>query len=323
MIAIAGDIGGTKSWLALLENSVSSDSQIIYEARYQSCDFANIGALLHQFIKDASTTVAAVEQMVLAIPGPISGGVARLTNLDWRVSSSELCSQFSLKDVKIINDFQAVALGTLVLQHDDCLTMNAAPAGGNHIRLVMGAGTGLGVAYLYRDLDGRYIPIATEGGHVDFAPASEREIALLRYLQKRYSRVSYERILSGSGLVELYCFCAGTTPEEQQISAEWVNREASDAGDPVAVDALKLFATIFGRFAGNMALAYKPDDGLYLTGGVTAKVSRWLDSKEFMNSYLDKGRMVEVVRNIPLYLVRNERVGLQGAIASLNFDKLR
>jgi len=315
MMLIAGDIGGTKSLIALLQYNSPDDWRIIHEARYQSSDYRGIDGLLQQFLKDSDCPVDNLEQMVLAIPGPIADGACQLTNLNWMVSESELRSTFKLKSVTILNDFQAAALGTLSLQGDDYITLNHAQNGDNGVRLVLGAGTGLGMAYLHPDrVEGGYTSIATEGGHVDFAPATEQEFRFLQYLKKSYTRVSYERILSGSGLVELFCFCAGGAPEDFPVSAAWVNRAAAEKANPIAEEALTLFAAIYGRFAGNMVLAFRPGDGLYLTGGVTAKVSRWLDSKVFLDAYLDKGRMVDIVAQTPVYLVTNERLGLQGAI---------
>ena len=321
MISIAGDIGGTKSWLVALESDPRGSCQIIYESRYQSSDFKNINGLLHQFLQDSSCSGLGVEQMVLAVAGAVSEGLVGLTNLDWQISSSELQKDFSIKSVKLINDFQAAALGTLIFQPDDFITLNRGVKGDNGIRLVLGAGTGLGMAYLHSEEGGENpVAVATEGGHVDFAPANEREISLLKYLQKKYRRVSYERILSGAGLVELYYFSLGREPEGIPVTAEWVNRRATDGDNPTAQDAIMLFARIYGRFVGNMALIFRPGDGIYLTGGVTAKLAPWLDSSEFRDAYLDKGRMLNIVANTPLYLVTNERVGLHGALSALGFD---
>lgn len=319
MISIAGDIGGTKCWLVALQSDPQGLCQIIYESRYQSSDFKNINGLLHQFLQDSGCPGLTVEQMVLAVAGTVSDGVFGLTNLDWQISSNELQKEFSLKSVRLINDFQAAALGTLSLKSDDLITLNRAVKGDNSIRLVLGAGTGLGMAYLYSAESGA-VSVATEGGHIDFAPTDDREISLLKYLQKKYRHVSYERILSGAGLVNLYYFSLGKAPTAAPVTAEWVNRRAADGDDPTAQNAIMLFVKIYGHFVGNMALTFNPGDGIYLTGGVTAKLSSWLDSGEFRDAYLNKGRMLEVVAHTPLYLVANERIGLQGAIYALGFD---
>ncbi|MDH3354820.1 MAG: glucokinase [Chromatiales bacterium] len=320
MILIAGDIGGTKSLIALIRDNADGTKNNAYEKIYQSADYESIEALLRNFMIDSGCSDEIVEQIVLAVPGPVTDGVSRLTNLEWVVSEDELRTLFSIRNVKIMNDFQATALGTLSLQPEDYIILNDSHHCENRTRLVMGAGTGLGMAYLHGGNDDPCCtPIATEGGHIDFSPTNEREIELFQYFRKRYERVSYERILSGGGLAELFCFCAGRTLDDFHISAEWVNREATDEGNPIAQEAINLFATIYGRFAGNMVLAFNPGDGLYLTGGVTAKISGWLDSHEFRDAYLDKGRMSDVVKKTPLYLVTNERVGLQGAIEALKF----
>ncbi|MCW8888818.1 MAG: glucokinase [Gammaproteobacteria bacterium] len=316
MIVIAGDIGGTKSWLALLNVEAGRECSVINEARYRSTRFDNLDILIEQFLQDSEMTVDELKGMVLAIPGPVRDGSIQLTNLNWKLSATQIKERFSLSEVALINDFQAAALGTQTLVSVDYSKLNDAPeadGSGNGVRLVIGAGTGLGMAYLYKE-GLEYVPVATEGGHVDFAPVDDREIALLKYLQGRYRRVSYERILSGDGLVALYQFCVGNLTVESSETAEWINREATDGDNSAAVESLQLFASIYGRFVGNMVLALRPEDGVYLTGGVSAKVGQWLDSSEFKDAYLDKGRMLDIVAQTPVYLVTNERLGLQGAI---------
>jgi len=326
MISIAGDIGGTKCWMVALQGELQGGIQgphrTIYESCYQSRNFSNINDLMRQFLQDSNSPAASVGKMVLAVAGPVREGSVQLTNLDWQINSNQLQEDFSIQSVRLINDFQAAALGTLTINSDDFVTLNEGTQGDNGIRLVLGAGTGLGMAYLYMGEFGG-VPVATEGGHIDFAPTDEREIVFLRYLNKRYRHVSYERILSGTGLVELYHFCLGREPEGDPVTAEWINKAASDEDNPTAQEAIMLFVKIYGHFVGNMALAFRPGDGIYLTGGVTAKLRAWLDSGKFVDAYLDKGRMLDIVANTSLRLVTNERVGLQGAIAALEMDYMQ
>lgn len=322
MISIAGDIGGTKCWMVALQGELRGPHRTIYESCYQSRNFSNINDLMRQFLQDSNSSAASVGKIVLAVAGPVREGSAQLTNLEWQINSNQLQEDFSIRSVRIINDFQAAALGTLAINSDDFVTLNGAAQGDNGIRLVLGAGTGFGMAYLYMGESGG-VPVATEGGHIDFAPTDEREIALLRCLKNRFKRVSYERLLSGTGLVEIYYFCLGREPEGDPVTAEWINRAATDWGNPTAKEAIMLFVKIYGHFVGNMALAFRPGDGIYLTGGVTAKLRSWLDSGQFMDAYLDKGRMLDIVANTSLRLVTNERVGLQGAIAALEMDYMQ
>jgi len=321
MISIAGDIGGTKSWLVTVQTDANGESHLLYESRYQSLNFGNVNLLLQRFMKDSNIPKNGIDKMMLAVPGPVVDGSVMLTNLDWKISSTDLQREFSIKKTGLINDFQASALGTLSLEHNDIITLNDGATGDNGVRLVLGAGTGLGMAYLFTG-KGLSTPVATEGGHINFSPTDDREIELLRYLQRRYPRVSYERILSGDGLAELFYFISGTTMDEFPVTAEWVNMSATEKKNPFAIEALQLFSKIYGQFVGNMVLLFRPGEGVYLTGGVTAKVSQWLDSTEFKDAYLDKGRMLHVVAQTPLYLVTNERVGVQGAISALKLDTM-
>lgn len=322
MVSIAGDIGGTKSWLIALRCDINGMPQIIHESRYQSQRFENIDVLLHQFINELKISNGSVEQMVLAVPGPITSDTITLTNLNWQISAVDLQQQFAIPHVQLLNDFQATALGTLTLSDDGFSMLNSAKGGNNRIRLVLGAGTGLGMSYLYRK-DDDAVPVATEGGHVDFAPTDVQQIELLKYLQRKFSRVSYERILSGSGLVELFNFLAAEQQSDPSVTAEWISRAANDEGNLQAQETLRLFSRIYGSFVGNMVLAIKPGDGVYLTGGMTAKVNKWLEGPEFIDAYLDKGRMLDVVIHTPIYLVTNERVGLEGAMNALDLDKVK
>lgn len=317
MVSIAGDIGGTKSWLVALRSETNGAPRIIGESIYQSQHFENVDALLHQFLKESKISQDTIEQMVLAVPGPVTSGTVTLTNLNWKISAVNLQQTFAITRVQLLNDFQATALGTLFLKADDFSTLNQAAAGANGIRLVLGAGTGLGMAYLYRQ-DHDVHPIATEGGHIDFAPTTDKEIELLQFLQRKFSRVSYERILSGSGLVALFNFVSGERRPNPVVTAEWINRVATEEDHLEAQEALSLFARIYGCFVGNMVLLFRPGDGVYLTGGVTAKVRKWLETNDFIEAYLDKGRMHHVVSQTPVFLVNNERVGVEGAINTLD-----
>ena len=168
-----------------------------------------------------------------------------------------------------------------------------------------------GVAYMHH-LQTSFRAFATEGGHIDFAPKDEIQEELLDYLEKKYDRVSYERILSGPGLVDLYGFC--TEEAQHDVTAGWVNLQAMQGGDLGAVTAMRLYATIFGSFVGNIALMFRPSGGIYMVGGVTVKTAYWLQSEFFHEAYLDKGRMSSLAMQTPVYLVMDEHTGLKGII---------
>jgi glucokinase len=211
--------------------------------------------------------------------------------------------------------------GVLRLRNNfDGLTGSVTP---NTTRVAVGAGTGLGVAWI-DDVPGDENTLRShdsEGGHIDFAPINDVQIELLKFLQQRFAHVSYERILSGDGLVSLYQFCTANQggdahcldTHSDSISAQWVNNQSKN--NEAADRALSLFVQIYGAYIGNIALLYKPYGGIFITGGIAAKMVNRMQSEEFINAYFNKGRMRELVEQIAVYLVTNERVGVLGAMS--------
>ena len=326
MHVIAADVGGTKTRFAFAD--VKQPNTILYEAHYLSTEFECFEVMLQTFIKESKAAYGmfentAIEILILALPGQVSDASANLTNLPWVINKQFLKDMFGIKNVYFMNDFQASALGTRQLHDRDIIVLNSAKAHpgytdsdcliNNKTRVTVGAGTGLGLAWVQENLQGHEVSAFaydTEGGHIDFAPVDDMQIRLLQFLQKRYGHVSYERILSGNGLVMLYQFI--TNKQCDDISAEWVNEHAIT--DQAADDALSLFVKIYGAYIGNLALLYKPYGGIYITGGVAAKLINKMQSVDFINGYLNKGRMESLVKKISVYLVTNERVGMLGAM---------
>ena len=322
MHIIAADVGGTKTRLAFAD--ADEPRHVLYEKRYLSGEFDSFEPMLQTFLKDSGAAGAMddasrVDAITLALPGLVSDSSARLTNLPWTIEKQSLKDTFGIKDVYFMNDFQASAFGTGALQENDRIILNPGIVNPdalqkNTTRVAVGAGTGLGVAWAEDDIQGgKRAAFAhdTEGGHIDFAPTDDTQIELLKFLQQRHGHVSYERILSGDGLVALYQFYSGT--QQQNIDAEWVNRHSKN--DEAADRALSLFVQIYGAYIGNIALLFKPYGGIYITGGIAAKILKKMQSEEFINAYLNKGRMLALVEQIAVYLVTNERVGVLGAIS--------
>ncbi len=335
MHIIAADVGGTKTRLAIAD--AAEPRNVLYETRYLSSDFDSFEPMLQSFIEetgmvDTRSNTSAVDILSLALPGLVSDSSAHLTNLPWVIEKQALKNTFGIKNVYFMNDFQASAFGTGQLLEKDRIVLNPGHVDTdalkkNSTRVAVGAGTGLGLAWA------EAVPVNghpaehptnnskvahtlinthdTEGGHIDFAPTDETQIRLLQFLQKRHGHVSYERILSGNGLVSLYHFCSGK--EEQGIDAEWVNRHSKT--DEAADSALSLFVKIYGAYIGNIALLFKPYGGIYITGGIAAKILHKMQSEEFITAYLNKGRMQALVEQIAVYLVTNERVGVLGAMS--------
>ena len=323
MYIIAADVGGTKTRLAFADSGAPND--VLYEARYLSGRFDGFEPMLQTFIQDCKTAgvmsdVDRVDALSLALPGLVSNNSARLTNLSWTIEKQKLRDTFGIEIICFMNDFQASALGTTQLLEEDLIILNpgvtiSADLRESSTRVAVGAGTGLGVAWA-DEIKGdkratRTRTHDTEGGHIDFAPTDDVQIELLKFLQQRFDHVSYERILSGDGLVSLYQFCSDDS--SASVSAEWVSNQSEN--DEAADRALSLFVQIYGAYLGNIALLFKPYAGIFITGGIAAKILKKMQSKEFIEAYLSKGRMRALVEQITVYLVTNDRVGVFGAMS--------
>lgn len=293
MRLLAGDVGGTKTLLRCIE----PDGSIGRDERYDSGTYASFYDLLCAF------DPGPVDAACFAVAGPVWGGHAGVTNLHWEIEERALAREFSIPRVSLINDFYAVALGVPLLGPDDLLPLHAAPRDRSAPMGILGAGTGLGEAIVM----GRQV-LPTEGGHADFAPQDQEQAALFVQLHERYGHVSWERVLSGMGLVNIFTFLGGEEIDPAEIA------ERADRGDPRAVRAFEIFVDVYGSEAGNMALHVLARGGVYLAGGIAAKnVHRFTDGR-FVEAFLRKGRFRELMETIPVDLITNEQVGLIGAV---------
>jgi len=305
MSFLAADIGGTYSRFAWSDGGTTGALavEIVKNRDFDSLDDAIAHAL--QAFGVAGQPIGLV---VLALPGPVHTDPVMLTNIDWRAERLALQQRFAVRHLQIVNDFQAAALGA-ILQPDEALRVLNTATPDQGPRVVAGAGTGLGMAWLCND-DPNALPQATEGGHLDFAPGTDTEVALYRDLAERYGHVSYERLLSGDGLLETYRYFAGTGAAAAS-PAEIVG-EANEQQAP-ARQAIETFVAIFAAYAGNLALAFNPGGGIYLCGGLTAHLADWFRPEVFHARYSAKGRMAEMVKRIPVFLVTRHDTGLTGA----------
>lgn len=309
MNIIAADVGGTKTRIVITD--AEKPDQVLYEARYNSQDFDGFEPLLSTFIADSGAKDRRLVALSLALPGVVNGSDARLTNLPWYISKQDLQDRFGVEQIHFLNDFQASALGIAQLKPDDLICLNQGNQIADALRVAVGAGTGLGVSWISYD-GGMPKAWSTEGGHLDFAPVDKTQMDLLTFLIDRYGHVSYERVLSGDGLVSLYEFCSGC--KDSDIEAAWVSEQA-EGNDKAAKQAMTLFVKIYGAFVGNLALLFKPEGGIYITGGIGAKTVSWMKSDDFISAFLYKGRMQALAEKTSVYLVTNERVGVIGAIS--------
>lgn len=319
MRVIAGDIGGTKTLLAAADVEGAS-VKIVAERRYVSADHASFEDLYRRFVSEVG---GVCQPACLGVAGPVVDGVCRVTNLPWTVDAGAL-EAVSLNPVRLLNDFEATAYGVANVTTDAIVTIHEGVAVPHAPRAVLGAGTGLGEAIAHWSHE-RFEVIATEGGHTDFAPRTDDEIALLQWLRARHGHVSYERVVSGAGLVAAYEFLRERAPETENDTI----REELMRGDPAAVigghavacdDALSgrafdLFAGVYGAEAGNLALKCLARGGIFIAGGIAAKVLPRLRASPFLTALHDKGRMAPLVRAMPVRVVTDERVGLLGAAA--------
>ena len=314
---IAGDIGGTKSWLAWVTLEPAGEQRLRFEQIYASADFASADSLLRQFITDARAP-SPPDALLLALPGALDGQCARLTNLDWVLDAAAMGKMLGIREVRFINDFQAAAAGVATLTDADVVALNPQPAEPGGVRAITGAGTGLGLAFMLADAEGHYQSFATEGGHVDFAPANAMQARLLERLRAAYGHVSWERVASGLAMNDLYRFCCAeqgcALPQETLDGAALAAR--AEAGEAAAAAALDLFIDIYGAWVGNVALLYQPRGGLYIAGGVATHMRSRMQSPRFMAAATDKGRMRGVVERMPIFLITCNRLGVQGAIAN-------
>ncbi len=320
---ICGDIGGTKTILQLAEIADGDGTiQVLCTQRYDSLAFAAFADLLTDFLNRTGTFTATghPHAACLAVAGPVVSQQATLTNLPWQISSSRIAQEFSLPAVKLINDFEAAALAVESLPPGDLITLQTGQPQAQAMRVVLGAGTGMGVAWLVWQ-NSRYVALPTEAGHIDFAPVTPLQIGLLEALQKKFDHVSVERLLSGSGLTHIFNFLqmnAAASPDLTPIPLEedsgaTVTMLAQTHKHPVAIQALDLFAGIYGAYAGNLALAGLCRGGVYIAGGIAPRITGTLSAGGFMHAFRAKGRFSALLHEIPVHIITNTQISLLGA----------
>lgn len=317
---LAGDIGGTKTVLCLLIKEPDNSTTCVKEVTYASQQYATFDDILVEFLpRDASITSAC-----FGVAGPVVNQVCKTTNLPWLLDSQALKIQLHTSKVKLLNDLEAMALGMLYLQETDLIELNPNAVSQTGTCAVIAAGTGLGEALLYWDEE-KYHPMATEGGHSDFAAQTAQQDALLVYLRELTpGHVSYERILSGVGFSHLYDFLrtqdfAAPCAEVEQLSAD-ADRNAVISGlglagtDPLCVEVLRLFVEIYGSEAGNLALKSLATGGVFIGGGIGVKILPAMQSGQFIKAFKAKGRFEALLNTLSVKLSINQRTPLIGAI---------
>lgn len=309
MPILAADIGGTSTRLILKDGS-----ETIVEQDFSSQNYSDFNTVLQAFLKlhpEVKPDVAC-----LAVAGPVRHGNARVTNLPWVIQESDISQSFAIPRVRIINDFESIGYGLARLEPSDFHQLQTGLPDATGTRALIGAGTGLGVAIVTR-CGKRWQVLPGEGGHVDFAPRSAMQQALLDYLLEQTARVSVEMLLSGPGLERIYefiCFQEDIDPDSARRSAASISSTALMGMDPLAVKTLELFVEIYGAQAGNLALISLATGGVFIAGGIAPKILSLLDSERFLNAFCDKSPMHELLHSIPIRVVLNTRCGLLGAV---------
>lgn len=315
MYVLIGDIGGTHTRLALGSASGAATS-IEQRENFPSPDYASLADIVRDY---PAADGAGISVAAFGVAGPVRDGVSRITNLPWEISADALRQQLDLKAVYLLNDLEALAWGIDTLGPDELVSLQDTDANTAGNRAVIAAGTGLGQAGLY-DTGNGWRPFATEGGHTDFAPETEQEWLLFKDLQQRFTHVSWERVLSGPGLVTLYRFLL---KQHKAPAPEWLDDPAANPGveisgaalrqsDALCVETLQWFVRLYGREAGNLALKMNATGGVYLGGGIAPAILPALRDSTFIDAFLDKGRMRPLLEGIGVRVIVSELVALQG-----------
>lgn len=314
---LGGDIGGTKTRLAVI-SVTGTRVHTEREQSYASQDYTEFAELLCDFMENSDVPILAA----FGIAGPVQGRVVHATNLPWRIDADALQQRFGFTLCNLLNDLEATAYGLPALGPEDMLTLHAGTSDACGNAAVIAAGTGLGEAGLFWDGQ-QHHPFATEGGHASFSPGNDLEVALLRHLQQRYGHVSWERIVSGPGLVSLHEFLVlyrnASQPDwlrhekEQSDAAAAIANAALSGRDELCAEALDWFLRLYGAEAGNLALKVMSRGGMYLGGGIAPKILRRLQQGMFLDAFFGKGRMRPLLEAMPVRVILNDRAALYGA----------
>lgn len=324
---LAADIGGTHASFAIAERQAGGGHRVLFEKSFESREFADFDALMAAFLAlpEAAAARPHLGAVTVAVAGPVADGESTLTNLGWKVSAANVATRHGLPPLQIVNDFHAAGLGVLELPHASFTTLQAAEAPEQGTAVIIGAGTGLGVGIIHWNGNSWEV-LPSEAGNADFAPIDELQDKLLMYLRRTYGRVSWERVISGPGLMRVFSFLQETglgVPSKQLLDA--TKRAGADPSaviaeyglnklDPLAVRALDLFISAYGSFAGNIALTALARGGIYIGGGIAPKIVNRLKDGSFMRAFTGKGAFTPLLSGIPVRVVMDAQVGLRGAL---------
>ena len=313
---LAGDVRGTKTLLGLFERGIPRPRPIVIHA-YPTLEFASLTELLDAFARDVHQPFA-LDAAALGVAGPVVNNTARLTNVPWDISAASVTARFGAARVCLLNDLEAMGHSVEVLDGDEFTSLQDGVPVARASAALIAAGTGLGEALLHR-VNGRLIPIPSEGGHADFGARTDRELELVRMLREQYGRASVEHVVSGRGLLNLHAFthrggeCIATDGVPDDEKPAHISAAAMTGRCQGCVEALRMLVAAYGAEAGNLALRGLALAGVYVGGGVAPKILPVLRSGLFMDAFRDKGEMAHLVARVPVRVILNPDAGLLGA----------
>jgi glucokinase len=319
---LAGDVGGTKTNLALYKTA-DGRLELICEATYHSTAYSSCIDILQQFLKESEISgKPAPSRICLGVAGPVVLGKVEITNLSWNLDLEEIRKASGLTDVFLINDLEATAYGLAGLEMADLISIHETGVDHKGNIAIIAPGTGLGEAGLFWD-GSSYHPFSTEGGHTDFAPRTEMDIELFHFLQKKYGIVSWERVIAGPAIHDIYQFLLEIKKRGQpawlkeallqEDPSALISQTAIEEKDQTCIETLQIFVRYLARESSNLSLKMKATGGLYLGGGIPPKISALLQYNVFYDNFLDCDRMQHLLKNIPIKIILNSNTALLGA----------
>jgi glucokinase len=324
MLLLAGDIGGTKTTLAVFSKERGLRDPLA-EATFPSTDYDSLETIALTFMSQLERSIDEVDRACFGVAGPVIDGHSKITNLPWAMSETQLSQKLELRTAKLVNDLESIAYSVPILEGGDLHTLNEGqPVKGGSIA-ILAPGTGLGEGYLTWDGE-RYNAYGSEGGHGDFAPTNALQLGLLRHLQEKFGHVSSERVCSGMGVPNIYHYLKETGYAQEP---PWLTKKLAEVDDPTPIiintalnqhdaselcDAtLDIFVSIIGSEAGNLGLTILSTGGMYLGGGIPRRILPALESSTFKESFHSKGRMSDLLEKMPVHVILNTKAALLGA----------
>jgi glucokinase len=318
---LAGDLGGTTTRLGLFTRAPERPTPV-RTAQFITLDYESIEQMIAAFLADSGAN-GRVEAIGLGVAGVVTRHIARLTNVPWVVDARAIADRFKIRHLSLLNDLEAMAHAVPVLEPDELAVLQEGAAAPDGNAAVIAAGTGLGEALLH-NIDGRFVPSPTEGGHTDFAPRTPREVELFQELVRIYGRAEYEQVISGLGIVNLTRFthagrpCPASSIQDPIAIPAAVTQAALAKRCCQCMEVLDIFVSVYGAEAGNLALRSLATGGLYVGGGIALKIMPALEDGRFLDAFRSKGPMTDLMATIPVSVILHPHPGLLGAAVMAN-----